>query len=153
MPAAKGFPKISTGAAPTFSRAMRGSIVLSANGMRHALLDLDVNTSLSRTLFFSMCWCIREVVHFDSRVHAAIKPSHYSGGQHGQESEEGEEGEERSEEDCEEDPQGLEEEEVTFAFERMPVSLMPARRESLRAAASRKQVSPKTLKIREKSTI
>ena len=23
-----------------------------------------------------MCWCIREVVHFDSRVHAAIKPSH-----------------------------------------------------------------------------
>ena len=37
------------------------------------------------------------------------------GGQHGQESEEGEEGEERSEEDCEEDPQGREEEEVTFA--------------------------------------
>jgi hypothetical protein len=36
-----------------------------------------------------------------------------SGGQHGQESEEGEEGEERSEEDCEEDPQGREEEEVT----------------------------------------
>jgi hypothetical protein len=33
-----------------------------------------------------------------------------SGGQHGQESEEGEEGEERSEEDCEEDPQGREEE-------------------------------------------
>ena len=37
------------------------------------------------------------------------------GGQHGQESEEGEEGEERSEEDCEEDPQGLQEEEVNFA--------------------------------------
>jgi hypothetical protein len=36
------------------------------------------------------------------------------GGQHGQESEEGEEGEERSEEDCEEDPQGRQEE-VTFA--------------------------------------
>ena len=35
------------------------------------------------------------------------------GGQHGQESEEGEEGEERSEEDCEEDPQGRQEEEVT----------------------------------------
>jgi hypothetical protein len=35
-----------------------------------------------------------------------------SGGQHGQESKEGEgeEGEERSEEDCEEDPQGLQEE-------------------------------------------
>jgi hypothetical protein len=59
-----------------------------------------------------MCWCIRDVVHFDSRVHAAI---HYIGGHHGQESEEGEEGEERSEEDCEEDPQGREEEEVTFA--------------------------------------
>jgi hypothetical protein len=25
-----------------------------------------------------MCWCIRDVVHFDSRVHAAIKPSHYN---------------------------------------------------------------------------
>ena len=36
-----------------------------------------------------------------------------SGGQHGQKSEEGEEGEERSEEDCEEDPQGRQEEEVT----------------------------------------
>ena len=36
-----------------------------------------VNTSLSRTLFFWMCWCIRDAVHFDSRVHAAIKPSHY----------------------------------------------------------------------------
>jgi len=30
-----------------------------------------VNTSLSRTLFFSVCWCIRDVVHLDSRVHAA----------------------------------------------------------------------------------
>ena len=38
-----------------------------------------------------------------------------SGGQHGEESEEGEEGEERSEEDCEEDPQGLQEEEVSLA--------------------------------------
>jgi hypothetical protein len=36
-----------------------------------------VNTSLSGTLFFSMCWCIRDAVHLDSRVHAAIKPSHY----------------------------------------------------------------------------
>ena len=50
---------------------------------------------------------------FDSRVHAAIKPSHI-GGQHGQESEESEEGEERSEEDCEEDPQGLQEEGVSL---------------------------------------
>jgi hypothetical protein len=41
------------------------------------------------------------------------------GGQHGQESEEGEEGEERSEEDCEEDPQGRQEEEVSLASERI----------------------------------
>ena len=37
------------------------------------------------------------------------------GGHYGLESEEGEEGEERSEEDCEEDPQGREEEEVSLA--------------------------------------
>jgi hypothetical protein len=46
-------------------------------------------------------------------MHAAIKAISHIGGQHGQESEEGEEGEEgeeRSEEDCEEDPQGREEE-------------------------------------------
>ncbi|MBR0796187.1 hypothetical protein JQ615_12390 [Bradyrhizobium jicamae] len=30
-----------------------------------------VNTSLSWTLFFSTCWCIRDVVHLDSRVRAA----------------------------------------------------------------------------------
>jgi hypothetical protein len=72
-----------------------------------------VNTSLSRTLFFSLCWCIRDEVHLDPRVHAAIKAISHIGGQHGQESEEGEEGEERSEEDCEEDPQGRQEEEVT----------------------------------------
>ena len=77
-----------------------------------------VNTSLSGKLFFSVRWCIRDVVHLDSRVHAAIKPSHI-GGQHGQESEESEEGEERSEEDCEEDPQGLQEE-VSLAFKKMP---------------------------------
>jgi hypothetical protein len=53
------------------------------------------------------------------------------GGQHGQESEEGEEGEERSEEDCEEDPQGREEEEVSLAFERIAGGLMPARHSGL----------------------
>ena len=37
------------------------------------------------------------------------------GGQHGEESKEGKEGEERSEEDCEEDPQGRQEEEVNLA--------------------------------------
>jgi hypothetical protein len=53
-------------------------------------------------------------VHFDSRVHAATNVIISTlGGQHGQESEEGEEGEERSEEDCEEDPQGRQEEEVS----------------------------------------
>ena len=59
-----------------------------------------------------MCWCIRDEVHLDSRVHAA-KLSHLttSGGQHGQESEEGEEGEERREEVCEEDSQGFAQEE------------------------------------------
>jgi hypothetical protein len=39
-----------------------------------------VNTSLSQKMFFSVCWCIRDVVHLDSRVHAAIKPSHISEG-------------------------------------------------------------------------
>ncbi len=74
-----------------------------------------VNTSLSGKLFFLARWCIRDGVHLDSRVHAAIKPSHI-GGQHGQESEEGEE---RSEESCEEDPQGLQEE-VSLALTKMP---------------------------------
>ena len=41
-----------------------------------------------------------------------------SGGQHGQESKEGEEGEERSEEDCQEDPQGRQEEEVSSLWNR-----------------------------------
>jgi hypothetical protein len=54
---------------------------------------------------------------FDPRLHAAIKAISHIGGQHGQESEEGEEGEERSEEDCEEDPQGRQEEEVTSTSE------------------------------------
>jgi hypothetical protein len=35
----------------------------------------NINTSLSGKLFFSMCWCIRDAVHLDSRVHAA-KYSH-----------------------------------------------------------------------------
>jgi hypothetical protein len=43
---------------------------------RRASPHFSVNTSLSRKLFFSTCWCIRDVVHFDSRVHAATKPSH-----------------------------------------------------------------------------
>jgi hypothetical protein len=38
---------------------------------------LAINTSLSGTLFFLMCWCMREEVHFDSRVHAAISQLTY----------------------------------------------------------------------------
>jgi hypothetical protein len=54
-----------------------------------------------------------------------LKPSHEIGGQHGQESEEGKEGEERSEEDCEEDPQGRQEE-VSLASTKGAGRLMPA---------------------------
>jgi hypothetical protein len=82
-----------------------------------------VNTSLSGTLFFSERWCIRDVVHLDSRMHEQTKAISLTlGGQHGQESEEGEEGEERSEEDCEEDPQGREEEEVTSLLQELPAA-------------------------------
>jgi hypothetical protein len=84
---------------------------------RQAQARCAVNTSLSEKLFFSSCWCIRDECAFDPRLHAAIKAISHIGGQHGQESEEGEEGEERSEEDCEEDPQGREEEEVTSTSE------------------------------------
>jgi hypothetical protein len=31
----------------------------------------DINTSLSRTLFFLTYWCKREKVHFDSRLHVS----------------------------------------------------------------------------------
>jgi hypothetical protein len=62
--------------------------VAALSRIAHCALPLrSVNTSLSWTLFFSMCWCIRDEVHFDSRVHAA-NSSHltYIGGQHGEES-------------------------------------------------------------------
>jgi hypothetical protein len=79
-PAAQAFPAISTVSVACF-RVLFACLrdwfaVLSINAAR-ALSLWHVNTSLSGTLFFSMCWCIRDVVHFDSRVHAAIKPSHY----------------------------------------------------------------------------
>jgi hypothetical protein len=89
----------------------------SANHVRLAHARRAVNTSLSEKMFFSSCWCIRDWCAIDPRLHAAIKAISHIGGQHGQESEEGEEGEERSEEDCEEDPQGREEEEVTSTSE------------------------------------
>src|ERR1700755_3026572 len=44
------------------------------------------------------------------------------GGQHGQESEEGEEGKVGSEEDCQEDPQGRQEEEVRLLLTLLPAS-------------------------------
>jgi hypothetical protein len=102
------------------------SLAARAQQRRDAQARSLVNTSLSGTLFFLSCWCIRDVVHLDPRVHAAIKAISHIGGQHGQESEEGEEGEERSEEDCEEDPQGREEEEVTSLL-KLPATRWPAR--------------------------
>jgi hypothetical protein len=42
---------------------------------RRTLSVTCVNSSLSWTLFFSICWCIRNEVHFDSRMHAATKPT------------------------------------------------------------------------------
>ncbi len=49
---------------------------LASSNARECARAQSVNTSLSETLFFSMCWCNPTVVHFDSRVHVAIKPSH-----------------------------------------------------------------------------
>src|SRR5436305_12972622 len=80
MPAGQAHLATSTGAASHFCGLFALScecfFVLSMVA-HHARSRPRVNTSLSRTLFFSTCWCIRDVVHFDSRVHAAIKPSHY----------------------------------------------------------------------------
>jgi len=59
------------------------TICIASTWCRHVAVEcvrcarqLLINTSLSETLFFWMRWCIRDVVHLDSRVHAAIKPSH-----------------------------------------------------------------------------
>ena len=79
MPAAQLFPAISKIASAMFRALFASScewIVVLSTGARRALPHPCVNTSLSGTVFFPMCWCIRDVVHFDSRVHAAIKPSH-----------------------------------------------------------------------------
>jgi hypothetical protein len=54
----------------------RALVVVPSNEVLRARSHCLVNTSLSGTLFFWMRWCIRDVVHLDSRVHAAIKPSH-----------------------------------------------------------------------------
>jgi hypothetical protein len=39
-----------------------------------------VNTSLSETLFFSSCWCIRDEVHSIPECTQRLKPSHTSEG-------------------------------------------------------------------------
>jgi hypothetical protein len=113
------------------SAALRACFVVLSIDARGALAQLHGNTSLSRTVFFSMCWCIRDGVHLDSRVHAAIEVISNSGGQHGQESEEGEEGKERSEEEREEDQEGRQEE-VTSRLQKIAGGLMPARHTSPR---------------------
>jgi len=48
--------------------------------VRQAQARCVVNTSLSETLFFSLCWCIRDECALDPRLHAAIKPSQTSEG-------------------------------------------------------------------------
>jgi hypothetical protein len=53
------------------SASSRDRAVVLESRARLAPEHRRVNTSLSGTLFFSMCWCIRDAVHFDSRVHAA----------------------------------------------------------------------------------
>jgi hypothetical protein len=72
--AAQGFPAILTNAGLGRSGVSRIAIsthcIVIAGDLR-ARSHRCVNTSLSGTLFFSMCWCIRDDVHLDSRVHAA----------------------------------------------------------------------------------
>jgi len=60
---------MSTAAALLASSRLR--IIDLFDGVRCAYTHRCVNTSLSGTLFFLACWCIRKEVHFDSRVHAA----------------------------------------------------------------------------------
>jgi hypothetical protein len=54
----------------------RGRVAVLSINVHRQLARRHVNTSLSWTLFFLMCWCIRDAVHLDSRVHAAIRLSH-----------------------------------------------------------------------------
>ena len=79
-PAAQGLLAILTAGGIDFSRTIShrcSNALPCVDECAQQVCDRHVNTSLSRTLFFSMCWCIRDAVHFDSRVHAATKPSHY----------------------------------------------------------------------------
>jgi hypothetical protein len=47
---------------------------------RQAHARCAVNTSLSETLFFSSCWCIRDEVHSIPECTQRLKPSHTSEG-------------------------------------------------------------------------
>jgi hypothetical protein len=130
--AAQPFPEFLTIAGVEFSRVTRIAhqrVCASSRNAPSSHRHRCVNTSLSGTLFFSMCWCIRKVCISIPECTQRLEPSHLTpGGQHGQESEEGkegEEGEERSEEDCEEDPQGRQEEEVSSPYG-IAGGLMPA---------------------------
>jgi len=67
---------VSVRIASAFSASTCEHVAKSPASSLRALTLFPVNTSLSGTLFFWMRWCIRDVVHLDSRVHAAIKPSH-----------------------------------------------------------------------------
>jgi hypothetical protein len=51
----------------------RAHFVVASLIARRARTARAVNTSLSGKLFFLVRWCIRDAVHLDSRVHAAIK--------------------------------------------------------------------------------
>lgn len=62
------------------------------------------------------------------------------GGQHGQESEEGEEGEVGSEEDCQEDPQGRQEEEVRLRLMELPAHDAGTVTRAARQSSSRKRI-------------
>ncbi len=62
-----------------FERVHACSLHFSRND-RCLFASSRVNTSLSGKLFFSLCWCIRDDVHLDSRMHAAIRAiSHLEG--------------------------------------------------------------------------
>jgi hypothetical protein len=68
----------------THRRLRKEFVALIANAHR-AMWGRRVNTSLSGTLFFLGRWCIRDAVHFDSRMHAAKSHLTTLGGQHGEE--------------------------------------------------------------------
>jgi len=58
-------------AARAFFAFVCARIVASSFDALRVLSPCCVNTSLSWKLFFLICWCIRNDVHFDSRMHAA----------------------------------------------------------------------------------